>query len=439
MKRTFTFSLLALIFVLLSACTINDKEQTTIQKPRDEAERVILEEMEASFRFFWEQTNTDESTGGYGLINDRYPNNPNMASVASVGFGLTAIPIGIKHGWITKEEGLKRSLKTLQSFIDLPHINGFYYHFMNKTTGMRSPGSELSVIDTGLFVAGALFVGEYFGGEVKTVANKLYERIDWNWYIDPVRNMFYMGYYPEEEPKFRGHWDFFAEQLILYILGAGAPKEAYRMDKRVYDAFIRHKASYAGGEPFIHSWFGSIFTYQFSHAWLDFRHLEDEQGVNWFTNSVHATIANRQYAMDMSQTFKTFGENSWGMTASDGPKGYSGKYGSKPSGYDNNSHINDGTIPPAGSLGSIVFLEDKVKEAILYFETIDGLKGKYGYKDAYNFEGETPWISDDVIGINKGIGLLMMQNYFDSFVWDLFMQNDYVQDGFERLNFKTVK
>ena len=126
------------------------------------------------------------------------------------------------------------------------------------------------------------------------------------------------------------------------------------------------------------------------------------------------------------------------MTASDGPLGYSGYYGSKPSGYTDDAHRNDGTIAPAGALGSVVFTPEFVKGAILNFETIGGLKGQYGYKDAYNFDRNPVWIAQDVIGIDKGITLLMLANYFDEIIWEYFMQNTAVQQGLSRIGIEKV-
>ncbi len=426
---------LLLVFVLIG-CQKNEPTET--EEPTrvyDAAELVLLEEMEKSFMFFYEQANTDELSGGYGLINDRYNSNATLSSIASVGFGLAGLPVGITYDWITYDQGYERASKTLDTFLQLEHYHGFFYHFLNKQTGARAGLSEVSIIDTALFIAGAITAGEYFGGEVHTKAMQLYEQIDWTWYLDS-NQQFFMGYRPES--GFSGHWDFYGEQLLLYVLGAGAPNPQYRTNKTVYQSFIRRTASY-GGEPFISSWFGSLFTYQYSHAFIDFRNTEDEFGVNWFENSVHATLANRTYAIDMNPVYQTFTANSWGMTASDGPKGYSGYYGSKPSGFTDDAHRNDGTIAPSGALGSIVFTPDLVKNAALYFETIGGLKGVYGYKDAYNFENNQTWIAQDVIGINKGITMVMIANYFDNIVWEYFMKNTHVQSGLEVIGIRPIQ
>lgn len=445
MKKLTIFLILTFIALAFTACretlTCNDGEVISgdvCVKDYYDAELILLQEMEDSFYFFWDNANTNPDSRAYGLISDRYPNSTELASIASVGFGLAGIPIAVDHGWITEEEGQERALGTLESFQDLTNYNGFYYHFMQKETGWRSGTSEVSSIDTALFIAGAITVGEYFGGEVKTLADELYARIDWTWFVDDSRHQFYMAYNPGAISPYAGHWDFYAEALLLYVLGAGAPNEDYRTGLLEYNSFTRRTASYGGGEPFISSWFGSLFTYQYSHAFIDFRDTEDAQGINWFENSVNATIANRQYAIDTSNVFTTFGENSWGMTACDGPYGYSGYYGSKPSGYTDDAHQNDGTIAPAGALGSVVFLPDAVMEAALYFDTIPDIRGHYGFFDAYNFDYNDGWIDDDVIGIDKGITMLMIANYFDETVWTYFMQSQYVLDGLARLNINQI-
>ncbi|QMS86015.1 hypothetical protein G4Z02_04735 [Candidatus Xianfuyuplasma coldseepsis] len=401
------------------------------------AEEILLWELEKSFNMFWLLANTNEESDGYGLITSRYPTNGSIASIAGVGFGLAAIPIGVEMGFITYEEGQERALKTLQSMSELVRFHGFYYHFWDKASGTRYGSSEVSIIDTGLFLGGALTAGEYFGGDVKTVADDIYTGVDWTWYYNDTTNKFYMGYDRDEEQHF-GSWNHVAEQLILYVLSAGTPNPDYRVGKEAYDRLDRLYGSY-GGDEFIHSWFGSLFTYQFSHAFVDFRNLWDEDGVNWWDNSVAATLANREYAIDYSSTFKTFGENSWGMTAGDGPTGYSGFYGAAPSGNPNWTHVNDGTITVAGAIGSLPFAPELVSDAVLYFDTLDDLKGTFGFKDGYNLENpDDPWFATDSLGIDKGITVVMIGNYYTEVVWDSFMQSEYVQAGLDELGFTDV-
>jgi hypothetical protein len=274
---------------------------------------------------------------------------------------------------------------------------------------------------------GVLTAGEYFGGEIQTKANQLYGDVNWPWFVDESRDMFYMAYRPEK--GFEGHWDFYAEQLMLYILAAGSP--THPTDDSLYYGFKRHYAGYGGGEPFIHSWFGSIFTYQFSHAWIDFREYKDREGVNWFENSVKAVQAQYRYATTKQDKYETLSPLAWGLSACDGPGGYNGLYGAPPSGFDNNSHKVDDTVPPYAAIASMLFLPEGSAQAMLNYYSIEPLKGRYGFYDAYNLSRN--WYDSDVIGIDKGISLLMLANYENSAVYDITMKNQYLLEGLERL------
>ncbi|MGL4373909.1 MAG: glucoamylase family protein [Turicibacter sp.] len=419
--KKWLFGIFSILLILVGIVLVNKDSGNYLNK-----------EKELSYQYFENETNWNENSDGYGLVRDRAPGNSNIASIAATGFGLSSIPIAIEEGWITKDEGQKRVEKTLDTLLNLETTEGFFYHFININTGNREWNSEVSNIDTALLIAGALHVGEYFGGVIKEKAVKIYEAVNWNWYVDPDNNQFYMAYTPEN--GFAGHWDFYAEQLLLYVLGAGSP--TYPLDKVVYDSFIRHYGKYGDGEKFIHSWFNSIFTYQFSHAWIDFRNTVDEQGVNWFENSVTASLANYNFCTDLGEKYETFQKGGWGVTASDSPSGYNGLLGASPSGYDNKAHVVDGTIAPAGSIGSIVFTPKESKEALNYYYTMDGLVGDYGLKDAYNLDQD--WIANDYIGIDKGITLLMLANHENEAVWDIFMKNEYIQKGLETLSFSKI-
>jgi len=380
----------------------------------------ILEiEEKLSFDFFWNEVSKTEN--GYGLIRDNTKHN--IASIASVGFGLSAIPIGIERKWITKEEGYNRAFKTLNTFLyNVEQKEGFYLHFVDMKNGKRVWNSEVSVIDTSIFLMGALTVAEYFKGEIYALFEEIYERVNWQWYTDKNKNMFYMGYWYES--GFHGYWDGYAEQLMMYIMGAASP--TYPVDPILYYSFNRNLGRYKNYE-LIYTWTGSIFTYQYSHAWIDFRNKKDKLGVDWFKNSILATKASRQYSIDNSHIYKSFSENSWGLTACDSPDGYRGDFGAPPSAHNNTENKTDGTIPPAGAIGSIVFTPDEVIEAMKYYDTLENLKCKYGFKDAFNLDKN--WYSDVVIGIDKGISLLMIENYRTGMIWDLVMKNKYIKRG----------
>jgi hypothetical protein len=180
------------------------------------------------------------------------------------GFYFVAIIIGVERGWITREEGRERILATLRSIGNLKNINGFYYHFIDPTTGRRgwndSPSVELSNATTGTMIMGAIVAGEYFGGEINTLAEELYARANWKWFTNPETTHPYLACYPEERPEkvptdineegMFGGWAGYSEHMFLYILGAGTPNPDYATGADSYYAMKTLKGRYKG-ETFI--------------------------------------------------------------------------------------------------------------------------------------------------------------------------------------------
>lgn len=97
---------------------------------------------------------------------------------------------------------------------------------------------------------------------------------------------------------------------------------------------------------------------------------------------------------------------------------------------------NDGTISPSGAAGSIVFTPElSIKALTHYYKHFPKLWGRYGFKDAYNLDyGKKPWYAKECIGIDKGISMIMIENYLTGLIWKYFMKNEFVQKGLEKLN-----
>ena len=358
----------------------------------------------------------NEANPANGLVKDSSrPGAP--CSVAAVGFSLTAMCIGESRGWIERDKAYERVIKTLKAFRDdVPNEHGFFYHFLDIRTGARTWNSELSSIDTALFLAGALFAGEYFKGtEAETVANEIYERVYWPWMMNG-KPIVCMGWKPDSGFLWY-YWDSYSEAIILYALAIGSP--THPIPKESWNAWKRPKDFYNGYEV-VYCTTGSLFTYQYSHAWIDFRRLYDD-GINYFENSVNATKANREFCVDNARDFKTYNENSWGLTASLGPDGYRG-YGAKPG-----EGFNDGTISPCGMAGSIVFDPKSALNGLkyLYDNHKSFLYGKYGFKDAFNLDKD--WWAEEHLAIDVGITVMMIENFRSGLVWDKFMKVDAIK------------
>jgi len=239
-----------------------------------------------------------------------------------------------------------------------------------------------------------------------------------------------------------GAWAAYAEHIFLYILAAGAPDPDFANGADSYYAMMTFKGRYKG-EEFIFCGSGAAFTYQWTHAFIDFRNMRDKLGRNWFENSRHAARAARQYAIDNAGRIKGLVPNSWGMSACISPStGYSGHYGSHPIGAGHKL-LEDGTVAPYGALSFLPFTPEESTAALEQMYQIPGLVGDYGLYDAYSYvtkaKGDRPWIAKSYLGIDKGLVLLMFENYSTQLIWRLLHQNTHIQKGLKRLEFVHVQ
>lgn len=370
----------------------------------------------------------DEHHPETGLVKDKSLNGAGdtntIASIAATGFGLTAMCIGAERVWIPKDDVYEYCLKTLRFFRDkMVTEHGFHYHFVNWSTGKPTKYSEVSSIDTALFLAGALTAGEYFEGtDVERLAAELYERADFPWMLNNGKTLC-MGWKPDEG-FLKMRWDNYDEALILYLLAVASPTHPVPADSW---AAVKKKIGMYG--PYIMIFSPPLFTHQYSQCWMDLRNKND--GVaDYFENSRIATLANRQFCIDQREKFKTYSENIWGLTASLGPNGYKA-YGAAP-----DRAVHDGTVAPTAAGGSIVFTPEfsvpALKEMHAKFKS--KLWGKYGFGDAFNVDRD--WFSNEVLGIDQGPILLMIENLRTEFVWRLFGATTAQKRGLELMGFR---
>src|SRR5687767_12748444 len=258
-----------------------------------------------TFRYFWTETNPDN-----GLLADN-TSGPNVpASIAAVGHALASYVVGVERGWVTRAEGIERTLTTLRFFRDSPQgrqpdatgYEGFYYHFLDMKTGRRAWKCELSTIDTTILLAGVLTAARYFDREnksereIRTLAESLYKRADWSWAQNGGLTVSH-GWKPETGfIKYR--WTGYSEALILYVLGLASPTfplppESYRAWTRTYKwkKLYGHEVVYAG----------PLFIHHLSYMWIDFHGIQYAymrgKAINYFENSRRAIYAQQASAM----------------------------------------------------------------------------------------------------------------------------------------------
>ena len=390
-------------------------------------EDAFLEELEqACFQFFWDEVNP-----ATGLVKDRSqaagPDSRNVASIAATGFGLTALCIADHRGW-QEPRAIRERVATTLRFVEsrVPQAHGFFCHFLNIQNGERVLQSEVSSIDTAIFICGVLTCAAYFDDlEIRTLANRIYQRMDWNWLLHGDKTLS-MGWTPERG-FIRSRWDSYSELMMVYLLGLGSSATA--MSKQSWDAWTRPYFEF-NGVRYIGS-HAPLFVHQYSHAWFDFRGKRDKY-ADYFTNSAVATKVHKLWCLELSREFPDYSEDLWGITSSDSARGYA-VWGGPPA----MGRI-DGSIVPCAAGGSLPFLPE---EAVRVLRNIrekyeQRVWRRYGFVDAFN--PLTNWYSQDVIGIDVGITLLMAENSRSGFVWEQFMKNDVARNGMNRAGFHAV-
>ncbi len=397
------------------------------QKPSLSVERdAFLEQVEEkAFRYFEEQVNPYN-----GLVRDSASNHDRTsssgaASIAVVGFALSAYPVAVERGWMSRAKALALTVRTLEFFLhQAPEHEGFFYHFLNITTGERANQSELSPIDTALFLAGALFAAEYYDdAKVRELVWALYERVDFPWMMNGGKT-FAMAWAPETG-FFRGRWDVFSEGLLLYVLAIGSP--THPVPAESWREMLRPAGSYRNYRMIQ---MPPLFTHQFPHIWLDLRGKNDGL-ADYFQNSVNATLANRAFCADRASKFAGYGTDLWGLSASDGPVGYRA-YGAPP-GW---TALDDGTVSPPACGASIVFTPEESLVCMEHIYAAYGNKawGRYGFSDALNVSKN--WFSPLVLGIDQGPLLLMIENYRTGLIWKMMGRCQPVQRALEKVGFR---
>lgn len=401
-----------------------------------------------------------ETSPSNGLVLDKTAENW-PASIAATGLALASYPVAIERGFISRAAAVERILITLRFFWNSPQgpepdatgHRGFYYHFLDMKTGRRAWQCELSTVDSGFLFAGMLTAAIYFDSktadeqEIRTLADALYRRADWQWAQNQGATLTH-GWRPETGfLPFR--WEGYDEAMLLYTLALGSP--TFPLPESSYTTWAStYEWKTCSGYEYLYA--GPLFTHQLSHVWIDFRKIQDafmrEKGIDYFENSRRATYVQQQYAIKNPFQFAGYDKNTWGITASDGP----GPVVQKINGIDRQffDYIargvpygpDDGTLAPWAAVTSLPFAPEivlpllenciyklKLKEGHLY-----GFRGTFN--QTYHKKNHScGWVSPWHYGLNAGPIILMIENYRTGLLWELMRRCPYIADGLRRAGF----
>jgi hypothetical protein len=343
---------------------------------------------------------------------------------------------------------------------------GFFYHFLDMKTGARFDKVELSTVDTALLLAGALHCQSFFDGndatetQIRTLAEQLYAAVDWPWAQVRPPSIGH-GWHPET-----GHiasdWKGYNEAMLVYLLALGSPThpvapEAWQAWTSTYD---RDSWGSEYGQTYLR--FPPLFGHQFTHAWVDFRGLQDDylrrRGIDYFENSRRATYAQQAYAVANPEGWAGYGNNVWGVTACDGPADVARSFGGRTRkftsyagrGMGGASSYDDGTIAPYAAGSSAPFAPEIVLPALAamrerYGAAILGRYGFFAFNQSFTFTdvrlthgrivAGLGWVDTDFLGIEVGPLLMMLANHRGELVWQAIRGNAHMKRGLQRAGF----
>jgi hypothetical protein len=437
----------------------------------------------AAFSYFEDRVNP-----ATGLVADT-SRSGSPSSIAVVGLALSCYPIAVERGWLSRARAAEITHATLRFLwespqgdsVDMSGYKGFYYHFLEMTTGRRVWGCELSIVDTALLFAGVLTAGAYFTGSsasasagtsastgssasagtdagmgagadpdaalearIRDLADRLYRRVDWQWARDPG-GAFAQGWKPECGFLHYG-WEGYNEATIAYVLGLGSP--THPLPATSFAAWTStYQWEHLLGFNVLYS--GPLFTHLFSHAWLDYRGIQDafmrEKGCDYFINTQRSIALHREYAVRNPHGFVGYGPDLWGLTAGDGPSprqmrrtrrdlrfyGYMAR--GAPYGPD------DGTLAPWAMLATLPFAPTDALRGVRnllaqYPEACREERFASGLNPSCT-DGGRMWLSDGWYGLDQGLLVLMIENHLSGLPWRLMQSCPYVRAGLRSAGF----
>lgn len=415
---------------------------------------------EGCFRYFWEVVGDPAK-----LAKDK--TSDTIASLAAVGFQLSTLPIGVERGWSTRDEARERALIILRALVPRTDNKkfGIYLHYVDERTGGLPDFKrtryryelQASTIDHALFQAGAMTAAVYFGGEVAELVDKIVADANWRAMYDAEHGFITMGWRAttdrgvdgpgEIRPNF---WQWASdEERLVNFLAVASPTADFAVEPAAYYRLKRPVKHHEDFPPYVVSWNGSLFTYFFSHCWIDYRHLAadapskfgiDAPAVDWFENSRRAVLTHRARCIEVSREFPTLGTHRWGLA----PCAFRDKYlvhEVRPNMSDKDEWY-DGVLPPYAAGSAIMFAPAESLLALREYISLKDAKGQplawhdpkqggYGFVDSFSLD--PPYGHVENLGIDQGPLMLAIENARTGLVWKLFMQHPAAQRAVERL------
>ena len=420
---------------------LNAQKTLPIQRPKNLSDTALLELVQKqTFKYFW-----DFAHPVSGLARDRsnvaYEYGNEVVTTGGSGFGVMSVIVAAERGWIKRDTAARFLLKIVSFLSKANSYHGVFPHWMNGATGQTIPFSRkddgADLVESSYLFQGLLCARQYFTEdnrverELRNRINWLWNDIEWNWFTKGGEEVLYWHWSPNNGWAMNFPIRGFNECLIVYVLAASG--EHYPVSSAVYHRGWAQSNFFKNGKSFYNiqltlgfDYGGPLFFSQYSFLGLDPRGLKDRYADYWEQNKAH-TLINRAYCIDNPKKWKGFGENCWGLTASDSWVGYAA-----------HSPTEDlGVISPTAALSAFPYTPQYSMQALKHFynDLGDKIWGDYGFIDA--FSESKNWYAKSYLAIDQGPIISMIENYRTGLLWKLFMSCPEVQHGLQKLGFES--
>ncbi|WP_143960411.1 glucoamylase family protein [Litoribacter populi] len=396
-------------------------------------EELLSSVQEQTFRYFWDFAHENS-----GLARERNSSG-NLVTIGGSGFGVMALIVGVERNFISRQDAVERWDKIVNFLSAADRFHGVWPHWLNGDNGSVIPFSTSDnggdLVETAFMIQGLLTVQSYLDENdprersISERITQLWQEVEWDWYSRGGQDVLFWHWSPDQQWAMNLPVQGYNECLITYVLAAASP--THSIEKSVYDNGWARNGNMVNGQSFYghqlplgEDYGGPMFFSHYSFLGLDPRNLQD-QYANYWEQGVSHTLINRAYCIENPSGFVGYGENNWGLTASDNHQGYSA-----------HSPRNDlGVITPTAALSSFPYTPEESMDALkfFYYTMGDRLWGEFGFHDAFNITEQ--WYADSYLAIDQGPIVLMIENHRSGLLWDLFMQNEDVINGLNRLQF----
>ncbi len=402
----------------------------------DMTDEQLLEMVEeATFRYFW-----DFAHPFSGLARERNSSGNTVTSGGS-GFGIMAILVGIERGFITREQGTERILKIVNFLENADRFHGAWSHWLDGNTGNAIPFSTNDnggdLVETAFLTQGLLAARQYFNlatPDEQLIVQKitgLWETIEWDWYRRNNGNYLYWHWSPDHGWAMNMTVAGPNEAMIVYLLAIASP--THGVPSSLFHNGWAASNNYVNGSSFYGhkiwvgwDYGGPLFFTHYSFLGFDPRDIKDSY-ANYFDNNRNISLINKAYCVDNPKNYEGYGENCWGLTASDDPFGYNV--------HEPTSSRDNGTITPSAALSATAYTPAQSIAALKHFYRDLGSEiwGDFGFFDAFNQHEN--WVADSYLAIDQGPIICMIENYRSQLLWNKFMANPEIQPMLDAIGF----